>query len=250
MVRFADRYFHYLTKWMHALDQASRSAGRPELNLWARELARTAHAGFSYSAPGERRMYWKMSIDLTRPLVRAMGQHDALDGYITCLQLEATASALGVAGPPDLRDAIRDFASMLSAEGLPTTDPLGIGGLLEQACRAEQLHRNGALRDGGALVDALVRAAVVGLERCGRSGELGAPAEQRLAFRELGLAIGLHGAALLQDAGGGGSQRRALLDALRRHDGLREEARRSRASGCSPSTRRCLRGPIIATSTK
>ncbi len=28
-------------------------------------------------------MYWKMSIDLTRPLVSSMGQHDPLDGFIT-----------------------------------------------------------------------------------------------------------------------------------------------------------------------
>lgn len=36
-------------------------------------------------------MYWKMSIDLSSPLVPSMGQHDPLDGLITYLQLQATA---------------------------------------------------------------------------------------------------------------------------------------------------------------
>jgi len=33
-----------------------------------------------------------MSIDLSRPLVSSMGQHDALDGLITYLQLMAAAN--------------------------------------------------------------------------------------------------------------------------------------------------------------
>src|SRR5216684_2205383 len=30
------QYFHYLTKWMHALDQVARSTKQPRFNLWAR----------------------------------------------------------------------------------------------------------------------------------------------------------------------------------------------------------------------
>ena len=33
------QYFHYLTKWMHALDQLARTTGEAHLNAWARELA-------------------------------------------------------------------------------------------------------------------------------------------------------------------------------------------------------------------
>ena len=43
-------------------------------------------------------MYWKMSIDLSRPLVASMGQHDPLDGFVTCAELDATACALGSGG--------------------------------------------------------------------------------------------------------------------------------------------------------
>lgn len=38
-----------------------------------------------------------MSTDLSRPLVASMGQHDPLDGLITCTQLETTAALIAVA---------------------------------------------------------------------------------------------------------------------------------------------------------
>ena len=54
------QYFHYLTKWMHALDQLTRATGDWRYNIWARELAETAFDAFTYVPPsgGRRRMYW------------------------------------------------------------------------------------------------------------------------------------------------------------------------------------------------
>ena len=65
------QYFHYLARWMHALDQFSRRTGHADAGRWARELAQTAHRAFTYApTPGApKRMYWKMRIDLSRPLV-------------------------------------------------------------------------------------------------------------------------------------------------------------------------------------
>ena len=194
------QYFHYLTKWMHALDQAARATGEPELSRWARELARTAHDAFTYGPPGNRRMVWKLSVDLSRPLVPSMGQHDPLDGLVTCRQLEATAAALPRAPGPSLTSIAADFARMVDRGGLATTDPLGLGGLLVDACRLVQLDAEPEL------VAALLDAARVGLERYATGAELRAPAELRLAFRELGLAIGLAGVVILQ----GGTARRRL----------------------------------------
>jgi len=37
------QYFHYLTKWMHALDQVSAATGDRRFNLWARELGEAGH---------------------------------------------------------------------------------------------------------------------------------------------------------------------------------------------------------------
>ena len=111
------QYFHYLTKWMHALDQVTRSSGQGLFSTWARELAHTAHRAFTSAPPhgGPRRMYWKLSIDLSRPLVASMGQHDPLDGLVTYAQLEATAAGRG----PSLADAIADFAAMVDPGGSP-----------------------------------------------------------------------------------------------------------------------------------
>lgn len=174
------QYFHYLTKWMHALAQAARATGDRKLACWARELADTAHRRFVYESRGSRRMHWKMSIDLMRPLVASMGHHDPLDGYVTCLQLDA-ASSRG----PDLAGAEIDFLAMIDPTALATGDPLGIGGLLIDAARLARLDRARSLRE------AIVAAARVGLEQYVHQPDLQRPAEQRLAFRELGLAIGL-----------------------------------------------------------
>jgi len=221
------QYFHYLTKWMYALDQVARATGRPQFNVWARDLAATAQRAFTYPpSPGARppRMYWKMSIDLTRPLVPSMGQHDPLDGYITYVQLRATAAGLpGSVGGPNLEEETRQFAAMLEAGEWATTDPLGLGGLLIDACRLDQLTRQGALPDER-LLEALLTASLAGLQHYATEAELGLPAEYRLAFRELGLAIGLHAVELMWQAAdrepgrsGISPEVRARLQALMRY---------------------------------
>ncbi|WP_442498895.1 hypothetical protein [Methylobacter sp. sgz302048] len=196
------QYFHYLTKWMHALDQLTRSTGNPQFNDWAQELAEAAHHAFTYlpSAGGPRRMYWKMSIDLKRPLVSSMGQHDPLDAYITYIQLQSTAAGLPQAGDgPRLNDEIRQAKAMIAADDLRTTDPLGIGCLLMDAYRLEQLLRQGSMADLH-LLEAMLETALKGLQYYAASGELQLPAAYRLAFRELGLAIGLQAVRLMGEA--------------------------------------------------
>ncbi|HEX9296601.1 MAG TPA: hypothetical protein VF881_12225 [Polyangiaceae bacterium] len=211
------QYFHYLTKWMHALNQVARSTGKPLFNGWARELAATAHRGFVYSAGGrgQRRMYWKMSIDLSRPLVRSMGQHDALDGYVTYADLKATASKLGGSKlDPPLDAEMADFASMMGDTSLATDDPLGIGGLLVDAHRVDQLLAEQRFPQPK-LRDALLAAALSGLDQYARAGESRRPAEQRLAFRELGLAIGIRAVASMRR-----TKSDSLLEELGRYDSL------------------------------
>ena len=133
---------------MHALDRVARASGRSIFSTWAVELAEVAHRAFTVEPRpgGRKRMVWKMSIDLTRPLVASMGQHDPLDGLITCVQLDATARALGSSAGSGLAQARADFASMIAPDQLATSDPLGLGGLLVDACRVEQLIRAGVPR--------------------------------------------------------------------------------------------------------
>jgi len=185
------QYFHYLTKWMHALAQTARAHSNPQLLVWACELADTAHRRFTYGVGPHKRMYWKMSIDLKRPIVPSMGQHDPLDGLVTYLDLQATAAALDTVGrAPDLTDAISDFAAMIEPENLATADPLGIGGLLVDAARLAQLIKAGIRRADPRLLETLLAAARQGLRYFTETGDLAAPANRRLAFRELGLSIG------------------------------------------------------------
>lgn len=183
------QYFHYLTRWMHALDQVARWTGEAHFNTWARELADVAHRAFTGARPG-RGMVWKMSVDLSRPLVSSMGQHDPLDGLITGLQLRATADALSAPREPSLADAVSDFARQLRGLSLATEDPLGLGGLLGDAGRIVQLMEVEALAEPD-LLAVLLDAARDGLAHFAHRDALSEPATRRLAFRELGLAIGL-----------------------------------------------------------
>jgi hypothetical protein len=134
-----------------------------------------------------------MSVDLSRPLVPSMGHHDPLDGFVTAIQLRTTAAALGsLSDGPDLDAEIAEFAKLVGGRDWTTDDALGIGGVLMDACRVGQLVAGGWSSGRDLLVD-LLTAAGDGLERWVQQGELHRPATHRLAFRELGLAIGLSG---------------------------------------------------------
>ena len=226
------QYFHYLTKWMHALDQVTRHTQQPRFNAWARELAESAFEAFTYTpspAWGPRRMHWKMSIDLARVLVPSMGQHDPLDGYISNLQLRVTADAqpLPITGP-DLEYGTSQYATMLKRGELATADPLGLGGLLIDAYRLQQLMLQGAQSDTP-LLNRLLDAALTGFPHYAQGGELQLPARHRLAFRELGLAIGLHAVERMHQAAdhenkhtAANPRLRAQLEGLMRYLPLRD----------------------------
>lgn len=194
------QYFHYLTKWMHALDCLARMTRDSVYNHWALELARTAHARFAYIpwGGGSKRMYWKMSIDLSYPLVLSMGQHDPLDGLITYQQLQATAVKLvDPKAENPLGQEIAEMAAVCEGLTWTTDDPLGIGGVLSDAYRLTQLMISTNLRESERLVS-LLRDAEVGLKNVVRSRSLNASVDYRLAFRELGLSIGLHAIVRMQ----------------------------------------------------
>jgi len=232
------QYFHYLTKWMCALDQVTRATGQPQFNLWARELAETTYDSFTFLSPsplfpsgsGRRRMHWKMSIDLKRVLVPSVGQHDPLDGYITFVQLQSTAAELSeTGGGLSLANEISQLAAMIEAGEWTTPDPLGIGGLLMDAHRVDWLLRYGAVSDEH-LLENLLSASLAGLQYYADNGDLQLPAEYRLAFRELGLAIGLHAAELMWQATEKKAQSfstssgiRARFEALNQYAPLRDE---------------------------
>ncbi len=227
------QYFHYLTKWMHALDLIARTMQQPRYNIWARELARSAFEAFTFQPTDgrdSRRMAWKMSIDLARALVPSMGQHDPLDGYITALQLKTTENAQAEqTAKSNLDDVVAGYATMIRQGEWATYDPLGLGGLLTDAWRVYQLIQLGA-RPEASLLERLLHGAASGLRYYAGSDELRRPAEYRLAFRELGLAIGLSALERLRQATEQETPRtpsslrlRAQLQQLMRYLPMREE---------------------------
>ena len=192
------QYYHYLTKWMHALNRVSRVTADTIYNKWAIELAKIAHARFTYvpfsgvpSTGGQKCMYWKMSIDLSRPLVVSMGQHDPLDGYITYNQLQ-----MSIARDPaksldqDLNEEIIDMATICKGKSWVTDDPLGIGSLLCDAYKVAQMIISGYFEHID-LLETLLDSSLMGLESFTKMNPLKLPPDYRLAFRELGLSIGM-----------------------------------------------------------
>jgi hypothetical protein len=93
---------------------------------------------------------------------------------------------------PSLKEERAGFEAMADGSAWATSDPLGLGSLLSDAYRVAQLMGEGAPLEGELLVT-LLSAALDGLAHFAHQNPLGRPAGSRLAFRELGLAIGLHG---------------------------------------------------------
>ena len=119
-----------------------------------------------------------------------MGLHDSLDGLVTYSQLQATAAKDPEQSTGDLRAEILDMTNMCEGKNWVTDDPLGIGGLLSDAFRVAQLMVKSYLTRTGLLV-ALLDACRVGLDAFVREDSLSLSTNYRLAFRELGLSIGL-----------------------------------------------------------
>ncbi len=184
---------------MHALNCTTLSTGDPQFNLWAIELARTAHSAFVYTLKdGSKRMYWKMSIDLSFPLVPSMGQHDPLDGLVTYKQLQTTALEFDPTMNLSLDSEIADMESICKDMDWATDDSLGIGGLLGDAYRILKLNLETGSDQTSLLID-LLDASLLGLDAFTRGRLLQLPADYRLAFRELGLSLGLHAVAKIKD---------------------------------------------------
>jgi hypothetical protein len=189
------QYFHYLVKWMHALARAAEVLEEPSFHTSAVELARAAHAAFTYrpTPSAVPRMYWKMSVDLSRPLVPSQGAHDPLDGFVT----------LSALGADRLLPEIEELERMCQPATWATDDPLGVGGLLTDAWWVAQLlatpdAENGRLEP---LLLQIMESSLVSLQALARTQPFRRPFEHRLAFRELGLAIGLRALEALLGSG-------------------------------------------------
>jgi hypothetical protein len=181
------QYYHYLTKWAHALCRYAEVTGSSLTLDWAADLAMTMHRAFCWQSDssGARPLFWKMSIDLSRPQVESMGHHDPLDGLLTTCHIHCMSCRVGLVRVSD------ELTDMCLNKNWATGDPLGIGGLLFDAHRFALLQAAGCGPDVPGLFGDLLTSAAAGLNHYLSLGSLRSPAHQRLPFRELGLAIGL-----------------------------------------------------------
>lgn len=161
------QYFHYLTKWMHALDRMAQVTGDTHYRGWAIELGQAAHRAFVHP----QGIYWKMSIDLSRPQVKTMGAHDPLDGLVQF-------AALG------LEREAQELAAICDGRDFATDDALGAGGLVVDTLRLARL--------GSRFRQILAKTAHgVAVSVPAAASAIRGPAARRLPFRELGFALGL-----------------------------------------------------------
>ena len=227
------QYFHYLTKWMHALCRTAFLLRSHEYAQWAGELAQSAFKAFARRLGSGKvvGVFWKMSTDLSRPLVPAMGLHDALDGFITFREVQhAIVKISGVdAAVSGLSQATEALFALCEHGQWATDDPLGVGGLLFDACRLCQLpsqENRGELR----LLEDVMQGSADGLMIMLKTGYPKRPAQHRLAFRELGLAIGLRAVPIIanefqneRNAFGSRPSARRLIDLLLPYERLSDE---------------------------
>lgn len=173
------QYFHYLTKWMYALNKMSLAKNDPKYNDWAVDLAKVAHDGFVKGPNSDRpRMFWKMSIDLSRPHVNSEGNLDPFDGYVTYRAVQETAP-----DPTTLKDQIHTFEQMVMAKYpyYSSNDPLDLGEALwiTHFYPTEEWSKH------------VSNVSLNSLEHLYTRKYFNMPESRRLAFREFGTTIGV-----------------------------------------------------------
>jgi hypothetical protein len=181
------QYLHYLTKWFYALLQAEQETGNSQYAHWAADLLH-ACSNFISKENGSLRMHWKMSIDLSRPLIANMGAHDPLD---TLVCLESLKEVIPEKTKP-LLNLEKDLNQLCLGYDWSTSDPLGIGGLLLNTSRVLQLAPKVNQELPVAIQpDKLLEECYDSLKYYMGLKEMQRPAFQRLAFRECGLSLGI-----------------------------------------------------------
>jgi hypothetical protein len=190
------QYFHYLMKWTRALIKASQLTEFQHEKC--KEYARFAKELVSGILPkflnrDQDLLYWKMNTDLSHPLVLSQGLFDPLDGYITFEEI----SLLG--NFRDLKVFSDKLEKLTKGKKWTTRDELGLGGLLcdcfrlfqmlEIKSKSSDFDREDVQFDRDLLICLLKDGLTSLKELCKEKYHL-IPAENRLAFREIGLSLG------------------------------------------------------------
>jgi hypothetical protein len=187
------QYFHYLTRWANALLMATQETGSAQYAVWAAELLQASES-FVDKDNDRIRMFWKMSVDLSRPLISNMGAHDPLEGLICAESVIKAAPAK----EKELASFVKDMEKLCAGKDWFTTDDLGIGGLLLNAIRVSELAKEKGLPEE-IRPEKLMANSLEGMKMYARKFDKNRPASQRLPFRECGLSLGLRALLGLND---------------------------------------------------
>ena len=196
------QYFHYLTKWIHALCQAAFVTG--DFGMLGGRLSSERQLSKDLLARSESGevvgIYWKMSTDSpdrSFPRLGCMTHWTASSLFgKRSTQWRSCRSMLRLT---DLSSAIETLSALCQHRDWTTDDPLGLGGLLFDARRLCQLLGNEQFDDVRLLED-VIKPAAMAWPALLASRYLDRPVSYRLAFRELGLAIGLKALPIIADA--------------------------------------------------
>ena len=179
------QYFHYLTVWMFALNRMTVITLDDWYNNQAVSLARAVLPRFMTNKDSKRpRMFWKMSMDLSHPLVTSEGNLDPIDGYVTYKLLQAASS-----DSTSLQEEIDALKKIVDTkwQHYSSTDPLDLGMTLWTA------HW---LRKDEEWASVLCQRAVACIKQVVSSGYFERSTSRRLAFREFGTALGVQSISL------------------------------------------------------
>lgn len=180
------QYYHYHTRWINALLTASKHFDNKQLATWAAELSIAGSRFIADKEGGGTKMYWKMSVDLSRPLVPMMGAHDPLEGLLCAMQAYAESGSFKY----EFDGYIDKLKALCARSHWATDDALGVGSLLLNVVRAAELQTFMELPPA-VKPERLLRDAEQGLESIYGAFDANESAQYRLAFRECGLSLGL-----------------------------------------------------------
>ncbi|KAM5441199.1 hypothetical protein MferCBS31731_003627 [Microsporum ferrugineum] len=122
------QYHHYLTLWMFALNRLSMATGDPTYNRQACSLGKAIHPHFFIGLYTDNpRMVWKVSMDLSHPLVSSQGNLDPLDGYVIYSLVQASAREFG--DGQVFKEEISSYKKLFSSrlQSIPSMDFLDVG---------------------------------------------------------------------------------------------------------------------------
>lgn len=180
------QYFHYLTRWIHALLLAHKETCSEKYSIWALELMLAAEK-FIYKEGDHVGMYWKMDTTLSRPMVASTGAHDPLEGMICAKNIQLALPERA----DELDHLVIKLEELCRGRDWTTSDALGVGGLLLNTVRAEEIISGNKKLISEVKPKKLVEDCFYSLELIAAAFDNRQQASRRLAFREGGLALGL-----------------------------------------------------------